>query len=68
MDGDEEDDITNGLDADEDDTPAAVPTVSDSVGFCCGDDDGDICPEEAISDTFGSLSGDTACPQSTVSV
>ena len=69
MDGDEEEVTTNGRGADDDDAAAAdLETLSDSACFRCGVDDGDMCPEEAISDTLGSLSGDTTCPRSTVSV
>ena len=50
MDGDEEEDTTKGRGVDD----AAAAAVSDCAGFCRGDD-GDICPEEAMSDIFGSL-------------
>ena len=65
MDGDEEEDITSGRGgADEDDAAAPFAIRSDSAGLRCDDDDGDICAEDAISDTLGSLSGDTAWPKS----
>ena len=64
MDGDEEEDTTKGRGVDD----AAAAAVSDCAGFCRGDD-GDICPEDAMSDIFGSLQGgDSACTRSTVSV
>merc|ERR1719499_728419 len=64
MDGDEEEDITSGRGGADEDEAAPLAIVSESADLRCNDDDGDICAEDAISDTLGSLSGVTAWPKS----
>ena len=59
MDGEAKED-TNGRGVDDD----VVADAPDSSVLLCGDRGG----VEAISDTLGSLRGDSTCPQSTVSV